>query len=39
MASVMAIESEVIGEGVEGIRAEVRREVLRMVLVCPEFLL
>ena len=37
MASVMAIGSEVIGECVEGIRVEVRREVLRMVLVCPGF--
>ncbi len=33
----MAIGSEVIGESVEGIRVEVRREVLRMVLVCLEF--
>jgi hypothetical protein len=37
MASVMAIGSEVIGECVEGIRAEVRREVLRLVLMCPGF--
>jgi hypothetical protein len=37
MASAMAIGSEVIGECVEGIRVEVRREVLRMVLVCPGF--
>ena len=37
MASVMAIGSEVIGECVEGIRVEVRREVLRVVLVCPGF--
>ena len=37
MASVMAIGSEVIGECVEGIRVEVRRKVLRMVLVCPGF--
>jgi hypothetical protein len=35
MASVMATGSEVIGECVEGIRVEVRREVLRMVLVWP----
>ncbi len=35
----MATESEVIGECVEGIRVEVRREVLRMVLACLEFLL
>jgi nitrogenase molybdenum-iron protein alpha/beta subunit len=37
MASVMATGSEVIGECVEGIRVEVRREVLRVVLVCPGF--
>ena len=37
MAFVMAIESDVIGECAEGIRVEVRREVLRMVLVCPGF--
>ena len=37
MASVMAIGSEVVGECVEGIRVEVRREVLRVVLVCPGF--
>ena len=37
MASVMAIGSEVIGECVEGIRVEVSREVLRVVLVCPGF--
>ena len=37
MASVMAIGSEVIGECVEGIRVEVRREVLRVVLVCIGF--
>ena len=37
MASVMAIGSEVIGECVEGIRVEVRREVFRLVLVCPGF--
>ena len=37
MASVMAIGSEVIGECVEGIRVEARREVLKMVLVCPGF--
>ena len=37
MASVMAIGSEVIGECVEVIRVEVRREVLRVVLVCPGF--
>jgi len=36
---MMAIESDVIGECVEGIRVEVRREVLRIVLVCLEFLL
>jgi len=39
MAFVMAIESDVIGECAEGKRVEVRREVLRMVLVCLEFLL
>jgi len=39
MASVMAIGSEVIGECVEGIRVEIRREVLRMVLVCTLFFL
>ena len=33
----MAIGSEVIGECVEVIRVEVRREVLRVVLVCPGF--
>ena len=33
----MATGSEVIGECVEGIRVEVRREVLKMVLVCPGF--
>ena len=38
MAFVMAIESEVVGECVEGIRVEVRREVLKMVLVCPGIL-
>ena len=37
MPSDMAKGSEVIGECVEGIRVEVRREVLRMVLVCPVF--
>ena len=37
MAFVMAIGSEVIGECVEVIRVEVRREVLRVVLVCPGF--
>jgi hypothetical protein len=37
MASVMAIGSEVIGERVERIRVEVRREVLRLVLMCPGF--
>ena len=37
MAFVMAIGSMIIGECVEGIRVEVRREVLRMVLVCPGF--
>ena len=37
MASVMATGSEVIGECVEGIRVEVRREVLRIALVCPGF--
>jgi len=37
MAFVMAIESYVIGECVEGIRVEVRREILRMVLVSLEF--
>ena len=37
MASVMATGSEVIGECVEGIRVEVRREVLRVVLVCLVF--
>jgi len=35
----MAIESDVIGECDEGIRVEARREVLKMVLVCLEFLL
>ena len=39
MAFVIAIGSEVIGECVEGIRVEVGGKVLRMVLVCPEFLL
>ena len=39
MAFVMAIESIVIGECVEGIRVEVRREELRMVLMCLEFFL
>jgi len=39
MAFVMTIESDVIGECVEGIRVEVRREVLRIVLVCLDFLL
>jgi len=34
MASVMAIESEVIGECVEGIRIEVGRKILRIALVC-----
>ena len=34
----MAIGSEVIGEFVEGIRVEVRGNVLRMVLVCPGFI-
>ena len=38
MASVMATGSEFIGECVEGIRVEVRREVLRVVMVCPEFI-
>jgi len=33
----MATGSEVIGERVEGIRVEVRGEVLRVVLVCPVF--
>ena len=37
MASMMAIGSEVTGECVEQIRLEVRREVLRIVLVCPGF--
>jgi len=37
MAFVMAIGSEGIGECVEVIRVEVRREVLRVVLVCPGF--
>lgn len=36
-ASVMTIESEVIGEYVEGIWIEVWRKILRMVLVCVEF--
>ena len=38
MAFVMAIGSEVVGECVEGIRIEVGRNILRMVLVCPVFL-
>jgi hypothetical protein len=33
----MAIRSEVIGECVEGIRVDVRRKVLRIVLVSPGF--
>ena len=37
MASVMAIGSEVIGECVEGIRVEVRREVLKMASMCHGF--
>ena len=37
MASAMATGSQVIGECVEGIRVEVRREVFRLVLVCPGF--
>ena len=37
MASAFATGSDVIGECVEGIRVEVRREVLRVVLVCPGF--
>ena len=38
MASVMAIGSDVIGECIEGISVEVGRKILRMVLVCPEFI-
>ena len=38
MASAFATGSEVLGECVEGIRVEVRRKVLRMVLVCPGFI-
>ena len=37
MASMMAIGSEVIGECVEAIRIEVRREVLKMASMCPGF--
>ena len=37
MASAMAIGSDVSSECIEGIRVEARREVLRMVLVCPGF--
>ena len=37
MASVMAIESEVIGECVEEIKIEVGRKVAGMALVCHEF--
>ncbi|QBE68870.1 hypothetical protein SynWH8101_1284 [Synechococcus sp. WH 8101] len=33
----MAMESEVVGECFEGIRVEVGREILKMVLVCPGF--
>ena len=38
MASVMAIESEVIGECVEAIRIEAERKVLRKTLMCLELL-
>ena len=34
----MATGSQVIGEFVEGIRIEVGRKILRMVLVCPGFI-
>ena len=37
MASVMATGSEVSSECIERIRVEARREVLKMVLVCPGF--
>ena len=37
MAFVMAIEGENVGEFVDEKRVEVRRRVLRMVLVCPGF--
>ena len=38
MASVMAIESEVLGECVEETRIELERKILRVALACPEFL-
>ena len=38
MASVMATGSEVSSECIERIRVEVRAKVLKMVLVCLEFL-
>ena len=37
MAFVMAIRSEIAAECVEETRIEVRREVFRLVLVCPGF--
>ena len=37
MASAFATGSEVLGECVEGTMVEARREVLRVVLVCPGF--
>ena len=37
MASVMAVNSEVIGECIEGIRVEVGIKILRIDLVCPGF--
>jgi len=37
MVSVMGMGSEVSSECIERIRVEVRREVLRVVLVCPGF--
>ena len=38
MVSVIAIGSGVFGSYFEGIRVEVRREILRIDLVCPGFL-
>ena len=37
MVSVIAIGSGVFGSYFEGIRVEVRREILRIDLVCPGF--
>ena len=37
MAFVMAIGNGVLGECVEGISVEVKRNLLMMVLVCPGF--